>query len=1038
MNKTLVLITALLAALLLSVSCITEQASCVRPLKTLSSVEAIVKEMPQAKAHLVEESKIKWDLNEVIYVFSEIEGPVPFKRDGESDRFIGDYPINGTEFYAFTPEWMPLNPENRKVLTFPADIACRNACGKNPSFNIPMVAKFDGKGFSFSQTCGILHFRIKNPEELDSVSLAGNGGEILYGGASVDLNESLPVLCFTGTDNSTYRYVHFDGSLQSQADEPYDIYFALPPMTFASGFTVNLNFKDGRSRSKSTQKSVTVSRAVITNYILDIDALIKEEEDALTAERNALIDFYNAMDGPNWTDNTNWCSDKPVGEWSNVYTNWEGHVVDIQLWNNNLKGTIPDSFSNLTHLKFLQLTEHDGPGFILNYEPALSIKGLTNIIIGNCLSRYDEDLLITLPENLGEMQDLRELIVYGVKGTLPEGLFKLDNLENLELSVHRLEGTLPSDWSHMRNLQSLRLSGAYTAPLAGELPKDLFNCTNLTSLVINGSNISGELPGEIGNLYNLDYLALAYNKLSGTLPAELTKLNLSMMELSGNNFSGMIPAEFSDWPSWKVNWGRTIAGTNLDMSGAMPYVPEFDVSLLSGGHYTSRQLCENKLTLCFQWASWCSFSSAFIPEIKNLYSAYKDQGLEILSWSSEEEDLVRRYVADKDFPWLSFASSWDNCIGESAFPMTSTPCVTAFDSNGRLVYYTFGLSSDLTPFVMDWFGDTGGELYTSQDFSADGTVHVLQAATEGAGIDIILMGDGYSDRQIADDTYKNVMTLAMDSFFGEEPFASYRNCFNVSYVDVVSKNEGYLGQTALGTWYGQGSVVGGNDDTVRSYADKVLYAGGRSADDALVIVLMNRDTYGGTCYMTRTMDGDYGRGFSISYLPVSSDRDVFASVLRHEAGGHGFAKLADEYTSLGNASIPREAVEEYRVMEPYGWWRNIDFTSDPQAVKWTQFIADGRYASEGLGVYEGACTYASGAFRPTVNSIMNDNTGGFNAPSRFAIWYRINKLAYGPEWTGTYEDFVTRDLAHRMRAPRKSAGVSGRKLPPLAPPVVKY
>ena len=47
---------------------------------------------------------------------------------------------------------------------------------------------------------------------------------------------------------------------------------------------------------------------------------------------------------------------------------------------------------------------------------------------------------------------------------------------------------------------------------------------------------------------------------------------------------------------------------------------------------------------------------------------------------------------------------------------------------------------------------------------------------------------------------------------------------------------------------------------------------------------------------------------------------------------------------------------------------------------------------------------------------MRYNTGGFNAPSRYAIWYRIGKLAYGESWKGSYEDFVAYDQVNRTPA----------------------
>ena len=425
-----------------------------------------------------------------------------------------------------------------------------------------------------------------------------------------------------------------------------------------------------------------------------------------------------------------------------------------------------------------------------------------------------------------------------------------------------------------------------------------------------------------------------------------------------------------------------------------------------------------------------------------MYPAYKDKGLEVLGYSAEEESLVRAFAENYGFTWPTFVNGFDSegntpPIGIEYYPVNLIPCVTIFDKTGQLVYYQFGAGDEWVSFVENYLGAVN-DLYESSDYSADGTVHTLQTATSGNGIDIVLMGDGYSDRLIADGTYASVMQRAADAFFSEEPYKSFRDCFNVYYVDVVSKNERYTAETALSTWYGTGTAVGGDNAKVIEYARKAV--ADNRMDDATVIVMMNRDYYAGTCYMYSVADGDYGRGLSISYFPVSSFETTFSGLVSHEAGGHGFGKLADEYYYASNGTIPQDKIDEYSATAAYGWWRNGDFTSAPAAVKWSAFLNDDRYSAEGLGVYEGAFTYIYGAWRPTRNSIMNNNTEGFNAPSRYAIWYRIGKLANGAGWNGTYEDFVAWDAINRTsasHAPRKAQqNYVEKNFQPLAPPVV--
>ena len=195
-------------------------------------------------------------------------------------------------------------------------------------------------------------------------------------------------------------------------------------------------------------------------------------------------------------------------------------------------------------------------------------------------------------------------------------------------------------------------------------------------------------------------------------------------------------------------------------------------------------------------------------------------------------------------------------------------------------------------------------------------------------------------------------------------------------------------------------------------------------------------------YDSESTDRDYGCGTSVAYFTVGMNDEDLAQLIRHEAGGHGFAKLADEYAYENMGAIPQSEIGPYRQKEPYGWWKNVDFTGDPDRIKWARFLADSRYQYDGVGVFEGACTYWTGAWRPSDVSIMRDNTGGYNAPSREAIWYRLHKLAYGDTWTYDYEDFVAYDAVNRKTA-ASSAGAWNPSRPsraatarPTAPPVV--
>ncbi len=337
-------------------------------------------------------------------------------------------------------------------------------------------------------------------------------------------------------------------------------------------------------------------------------------------------------------------------------------------------------------------------------------------------------------------------------------------------------------------------------------------------------------------------------------------------------------------------------------------------------------------------------------------------------------------------------------------------------------------TSYIQPIIYEDLPETG--VYHSTDFSWDGVVSVLQTATEGTGINVVLMGDAFSDRQMANGVYDSVMKHMAETLFQEEPFASYRKLFNVYAVYVVSPSEGYgdKGQ-ALGTWFGEDTEVGGDDTACMAYALKAIPQD--AMDNALLVVAMNSARFGGTCSMYAATHGDYGAGMGLAYLPIYHLDSDFDNALCHEAIGHGFAKLADEYASL-EGEIPAAKKKEITDRVPYGWWKNVDLTESAQEVKWSAFLQDARYQNSGLGCFEGAYDYKKGVWRPTEQSLMRYTFGGFNAPSRLAIWYKLHRLAYGTSWKYNYEDFVTYDAVNR----KSTQSTSSRALTPLPAPRV--
>lgn len=316
----------------------------------------------------------------------------------------------------------------------------------------------------------------------------------------------------------------------------------------------------------------------------------------------------------------------------------------------------------------------------------------------------------------------------------------------------------------------------------------------------------------------------------------------------------------------------------------------------------------------------------------------------------------------------------------------------------------------------------------------DGTVTLLQKHTVGRGIKFVIMGDGYLRNSLAAEyggksTFDTWADRAMEAIFAEEPYKTFRNRFDVYSVAVESTTESFTGGTALGCTFGSGTRINGDSEKVFEYAGKVQ---GVDFTKSVVIVILNSTRYAGTCWY-------WADHKAIAYIPTTyNDVKEFSQTMRHEAGGHGFAKLADEYSYLG--TIPSDKISSYQ------WWynaighgANVDVTNDPAKIHWSRFLSDSRYSGQ-VGIYQGALTYQYGAYRPTDQSIMRHNIGGYNAPSREAIYKRIMQLSEDSGWEYDYETFVAYDAVNRSTASQtyyrdELRDFDERTFIPLAPPV---
>lgn len=288
----------------------------------------------------------------------------------------------------------------------------------------------------------------------------------------------------------------------------------------------------------------------------------------------------------------------------------------------------------------------------------------------------------------------------------------------------------------------------------------------------------------------------------------------------------------------------------------------------------------------------------------------------------------------------------------------------------------------------------------------------LQKATKGnnGGINIVLLGDGFNAKDIASGKYLKDIKQEVEYFFGIEPYKTYRDYFNV-YTAIPLSTESGVGTVntirynRFNTTFTGGVGLKADYDEVFDYALGAPTVNKGNLNQTLIIMVPNSTDYGGICQM-------WEDGSAIAFCPQSTYGYPLDTrgVIQHEAGGHGFGKLGDEYI-YHNAFIDFCGcsccghVLEFNAAKSLGWYDNLELTGKMHSVGWSHLIFDDRY-SDIVDIYEGGYMHNRGVFRSEPNSCMNNDIPYYSTISRESIVKRIK--AYAGE-TYSFEDFVKND-----------------------------
>lgn len=262
------------------------------------------------------------------------------------------------------------------------------------------------------------------------------------------------------------------------------------------------------SEVNSTNNHLTISftytKPDIADHFCDYETTKETNPGISTDECKALLDLYKESKGATWKKSKGWTPAfnnkkadfiRDICKWTGISCDTNNKLIEINLQNNNLQGSISDNFKALSSLRELNLSQNELSHVLSKLDNPLLIQlnlssnPLSETLTASFFDKHPKlntlilkasQLRGNLPNHFGTGIEKLDLSQNKLSGLLGEALTQLTKLQNLDLSENFLVEPLDSAFKSVTfpKLKSFNLSKNYFAELGKTRNYLLFKSNN--------------------------------------------------------------------------------------------------------------------------------------------------------------------------------------------------------------------------------------------------------------------------------------------------------------------------------------------------------------------------------------------------------------------------------------------------------------------------------------------------------------------------------------------------------------------------------